>query len=138
MGQGLPAAVLGTLPTTDARTALCYLTPAPRTTWHRESGPSYYSLGISVQDQLLPPSLGIHFRISVASGFAPAEPPTMAQPWHQLSLGSLHCQHTTTGTSSAMPCIKLSLELPRRTGSGMTGASLQCIKDKIAPSTMLP
>ena len=58
MGQGLPAAVLGTVPTTDARTALCYLTPAPRTTRRGQSSPGHYSLGISVQDQLLPPCLG--------------------------------------------------------------------------------
>ena len=72
----------------------------------------------------------IHFRASAASGFAPAEPPTMAWPRHRLSLGSLRGQHTATGTSPAMPCVKLSLELPRRTGSGVTGASPQCIKDK--------
>ena len=36
----------------------------------------------------------IHFRVSTASGFAPAEPPTMARPWHQLSLSSLHYQHS--------------------------------------------
>ena len=72
----------------------------------------------------------IHFGVSAASGFAPAEPPTMARSQHQLSLGFLHYQHIATGTSSAMPCVRLSLELPRRTGSGVTGASLQCIKDK--------
>ena len=54
----------------------------------------------------------------------------MARPWHQLSLGSLRGQHTAIGTSPAMPCVKLSLELPRRTGSGVIDASLQCIKDK--------
>jgi len=75
----------------------------------------------------------IRFWAPVASGLVPAEPPTMVQPLHRLSLGSLRCRHTATGTSSiacAMPCVKLSLELPRRTGSGVTGASLQCIKDK--------
>ena len=80
----------------------------------------------------------IHFRVSVASGFTPAEPPTMAWPRHQLSLGSLHCQHTATSTTSAMPCAKLSLEPPHRTGSGVTGASLQCIKDKTVSLTMPP
>ena len=80
----------------------------------------------------------IHFRVSATSGFAPAEPPTMARPRHQLSLGSLPFQRTATGMSSAMPCAKLSLELPRRTGSGVTGALLQCIKDKAAPLTMPP
>ena len=58
MGQGLPAAVLGTVPTTDARTALCYLTPTLRIALRGESSPGTCSLGISVQDQLLPPSLG--------------------------------------------------------------------------------
>ena len=78
----------------------------------------------------------IHFRVSTTSGFAPAEPPTMARPRHQLILGSLPYQRTATGTSSAMPCAKLSLELPRRTGSGVTGALLQYIKDKTTPLTM--
>ena len=72
----------------------------------------------------------IHFRVSAISGFTPAKPPTMAQPRHQLSLGSLCGQHTAIGTSPTIPCVKLSLELPRRTGSGVTGASPQCIKDK--------
>ena len=80
----------------------------------------------------------IHFKVLVASGFTPAEPPMMAQPRHQLSLGFLHCQRTATGTSSAMPCAKLSLELPRHTRSGVTGALLQCIKDKTTPLTMSP
>ena len=80
----------------------------------------------------------IHFRVSAASGFAPAEPPTMARPRHQLSLDFLHCQRIATDTSPAMPCAKLSLELPRRIGSGVTGASLQCIKDKTASLTMPP
>jgi len=57
-GQGLPTAVLGTMPTTDAHTALCYLTPAPGMMRRGESSPGHYSLEISVQAQLLPPSLG--------------------------------------------------------------------------------
>jgi len=57
-GHGLPTTVLGTVPTTDAHPALCYLTPAPETTRRAESSPGYYSLGISVQNQLLPPRLG--------------------------------------------------------------------------------
>jgi len=58
-GQGFPAAVLSTVPMTDARAALCCLTPtAPRTVRHGESSLGPCSLGISVQDQLLPPSLG--------------------------------------------------------------------------------
>ena len=80
----------------------------------------------------------IHFRVLAALGFAPAEPPTMARPQHQLSLSSLHYQRTATGMSSVMPCAKLSLELPRRTRSGVTGALLQCIKDKTTPLTMPP
>ena len=83
-------------------------------------------------------ALAIHFRVSATSGFAPAEPPTMAQPRHQLSLDFLHCQCTVTDTSSAMPCAKLSLELPHHTRSGVTGALVQCIKDKTAPLTMPP
>ena len=47
-GQGLPATVLGTVPITDARTALCYLTPAPGTTRRGESSSGHYSLRISV------------------------------------------------------------------------------------------
>ena len=80
----------------------------------------------------------IHFRVSAALGFAPTEPPMMAWPQHQLSLGFLHYQHTATGTSSAMPYVKLSLELPRHTGSNVTSTLLQHIKDKTAPSTMPP
>ena len=58
MGQGLPAAVLSTMPTADTRTALCCLTPAPRTARHGESSTGPCSLGINEQDILLPPSLG--------------------------------------------------------------------------------
>ena len=56
-GQGLPGTVLSTVPTTGAHTALSYLTPAPETR-RAESHPGYYSLEISVQNQLLPPRLG--------------------------------------------------------------------------------
>ena len=83
-------------------------------------------------------ALAIHFRVSVASGFTPAEPPTIARPQDQLSLGSFHCQRAATGTTTAMPCAKLSLERPHRTRSGVTGALLQCIKDKTTPLTMPP
>jgi len=79
-----------------------------------------------------------HVRVLATSGFAPAEPSTMARPRHQLSLGSLRGQHTATSTSSTIPCVKPSLELARRTGSGVTGALLQCIKDKTTSSTMPP
>ena len=58
-GQGLLAAMLGTVPTMDARAALCCLTlTAPRTVRHGESSLGPCSLRISVQDQLLPLSLG--------------------------------------------------------------------------------
>ena len=57
-GQGLPGAVLGTVPTTDTRAALCCLTPAPRTARHGKSSLGPCSLRIDVQDQLLPLSLG--------------------------------------------------------------------------------
>ena len=80
----------------------------------------------------------IYFRVSATSGFMPAEPPMMARPQHQLSLDFSCRQHTVTGTSTATPCFKLSLELPRRTGSDVTGASPQCVKDRTAPSTMPP
>ena len=65
----------------------------------------------------------IYFRVSATSGFAPAEPPTMARPRHQLSLGFSRSQHTVTGASTATPRFKLTLELPRRIGSDVTGAS---------------
>ena len=72
----------------------------------------------------------IYVRVSAILGFTSAETPTMAQPRHQLSLGSSRGQHIATDTSLARPYVKLSLELPRRTGSGVTGASPQCIKDE--------
>jgi hypothetical protein len=131
--------VLSTVPTTDTHTALCCLTPtAPRTARRGElsSAPvaseSVYRTNCSLR------ASAIHFRVSVASAFAPAEPPMMVRPRHRLGLGSLCCQHTANGTSFVMPCVRLSLELPRRTGSGVAGALLQCIKDRTAPPTMLP
>ena len=48
----------------------------------------------------------IHFQVSTASGFALTEPPTMARPRHQLSLGSSRYRHTVTSTSYAMPYVK--------------------------------
>ena len=72
-------------------------------------------------------ALATHFCTLVASGLAPAEPPTMVRPLHLLGLGSLRCQHTATDMLfivCAMPCIKPSQELPRRTGSGVIGTSL--------------
>ena len=47
-GQGSPTTVLGTVPTTGACTALCYLTPAPETTRRAELSLGYYSLEVSV------------------------------------------------------------------------------------------
>jgi len=93
-GQGLPAAVLGTVPMTGAHTTLCYLTPAPETTRRAESSPGYYSLGISVQNQLLPPrldsllqglgNLGIHaYRAPYdGSASAPTGPRLFMQSTH--------------------------------------------------------
>jgi hypothetical protein len=78
--------MLGVVPTIGAHTALCYLTPAPGTTWCAESGPGYYSLGISVQDQLFPLRLGsllqglrnrgicAHRALHDGSASAPTEP----------------------------------------------------------------
>ena len=78
----------------------------------------------------------IHFQVSAASRFEPTEPPTMARPRHQLSLDSFHHQPIATSTSSAIPCLKLSLEHPRHTRSGVTGVLLQYIKDKTTQLTM--
>ena len=100
--------------------------------WATVASKSVYKTNYSLQ------ASAIRFRVSVASGFTLAEPPTMARPQHQLSLGFLHCERTAIGTSSAMPCAKLSLELPRHTRSGVTDTLLQCIKDKAAPLTMPP
>ena len=100
--------------------------------WVTIASESVYRTNCSLQ------ASAIHFRVSAASGFAPAELPTMARPWHQLSLGSLRGQHTVTDTSPAIPCVKLSLELPRRTGSDVIGALLQHFKDGTTPSTTPP
>ena len=51
--QGLPATVLITVPPADTRTALCYLTPVPRTKRHERSSPCPCSLRNSRKDQLL-------------------------------------------------------------------------------------
>ena len=45
--QGLPAAVLSSAPITSARTALCYLIPAPGIARRGESSLGHYSLRIS-------------------------------------------------------------------------------------------
>ena len=49
--QGLPATMLITVPPADSRTALCYLTPVPRTKWRGGSSPGPSSLGISMKDR---------------------------------------------------------------------------------------
>ena len=95
-GQGLPAAVLGTMPTTDTCTALCYLTPALRTAWHGESSPGPCSLGINKQDQLLPPSLGYPLlgscSLETRAHRAPHDSPASA------STGPRHVAHRTRHT----------------------------------------
>ena len=110
-GQVLPAAMLGTVPMTDAP----YCAVLPNSYSEEQHGvesqvrvpvasKSVYRTNCSLR------ASAISFRVSVASGFAPAEPPAMARPRHQLSLGSLRCRHTATGTSSAVrtvPCAKL-------------------------------
>ena len=80
----------------------------------------------------------IYFRVSATLGFAPAEPPTMARPQHQLSLGFSRSQHMVTGASTAMPRFRLTLELPRCTGSDVTSMSPQYFKDETTPSPMPP
>ena len=52
--QGLPAAVLVTMPMADTRAALCCLTPTPRTARRGKSSLGPCSLRINAQDQLLP------------------------------------------------------------------------------------
>ena len=103
-GAGVTGRCVGTVPTTDARAALCGLTPtAPRTVRRGESSPGTCSLRISVQDQLLPPSLGnplqgldslgIHARRTPHDGSASApyavntqrparRPPCLASSYH--------------------------------------------------------
>ena len=80
----------------------------------------------------------IYFRVSATPGFTSAEPPTMARPRHQLSLGFSRSQHTVTGTPIATPRFKITLELPRRTGSDVTGVSPQYFKDETTPSPTPP
>ena len=77
----------------------------------------------------------IYIRVSATSGFTSAETPTMARPRHQLSLGFSRSQHTVTDTSTTTPRFKTTLELPRRTGSDVTGALPQYFKDGTTPST---
>ena len=47
----------------------------------------------------------VYLRVLATLGFVPAEPPMMAQPRHQLSLGSLHGRHAATGMSPTMLCV---------------------------------
>ena len=53
--QGLPTTVLITVPPADTRTALCYLTPAPRTKWRGGSSPGPSSLGQHESPTVRPP-----------------------------------------------------------------------------------
>ena len=141
-GQGLPAAVLGTVPTTNTHAALCCLTPpASRIVRRGESCPGPCSLGISIKDQLLPPSLGYLPPYPYSLGTRARRAPPQ---WFSLctdgalALYAVDIQRPTRRPQSAPFPAKPSQESPRRTGSGVTGASLQCIEDKTAPSTMPP
>ena len=105
-GRGSPAAVLGTVPTTDARTALCCLTTAPRTTRRGESSIGPCSLEINEQDQLLPPSLSYPLPGSYSLGTCACRAPhegsasastgprfsTLSALWHR------HVAHRTRHT----------------------------------------
>ena len=51
--QGLPTTMLITVPPADTRTALCYLTPMPRTKRRGGSSSGPCSLRISMKDQLI-------------------------------------------------------------------------------------
>ena len=103
-GQGLPAAVPGAVPTTDTHAALCYLTPpAPTTVWHGESCPGPCSLGISIKNQLLPPSLGKSLPRSRSRRThayrAPHDGSASASTGPRLStLSTLWQRHVTRGT----------------------------------------
>jgi hypothetical protein len=168
--------VLGTVPTTDTRAALCYLTPAPRTARRGESSLGPYSLGIDVRDQLLPLSLGYPLPGSCSLGTRARRAPhngsassptgprlsTLSALWDRHVVRSTH--HTlrqaagaptsctgpsscilgvSTPVSSPLPILGSprrsniqrparlqqkkarmpSQELPRRTGSGVTGVA---------------
>ena len=52
----------------------------------------------------------IYIRVSATSRFTSAETPTTARPRHQLSLGFPRSQPTITGTSTATPRLKMTLE----------------------------
>ena len=130
--------VLVLRPRSSACTTLCHLTPAPETTRHGESGPGHHSLGISVRDQLFPPSLGhlhqglgslgIHVCRDPHDGSASAltEPRLLAQSIHSDPHTDRHVRFEVT------------LELPRRIGSDVTGASHQYFKDGTTPSPTPP
>ena len=89
------------------------------------------------KDQLLPLSLGYPLRGLYSLGThayrAPhngsASAPT--GPWLS-TLSTYSDQHASKKARMS------SQELPRRIGSGVTGASLQCTEDKAAPPTMPP
>ena len=72
--------------------------------WVTIASKSVYDTNYSLQ------ASAIHFRVSATLGFTSAEPPTMARPRHQLSLGFSRSQHTVTGMSTATPRFKITLE----------------------------
>ena len=108
---------------------LCHLTPAPKTMRHEESGPGHHSLGISIRGQLLLPSLdnllqglgnhGIH--VCRASHDGSASAPIKPRPLAQSTRSDQH--------ADCCARFKITLELPRRTGLDVTGASPQYVKD---------
>ena len=85
--QGLPTTMLITVPPADTRTALCYLTPAPRTKRRGGSSPGPCSLGISMKDQLLvlrlirdPPSRASDVLFLLRLGRGRARPASSSPP----------------------------------------------------------
>ena len=172
--------MLGTVPTTDARTALCCLTTAPKTARHGESSTGPCSLGINEQDHPLPGSCSLRTGACRAPHDGSASASTgprfsrLSTLWHQhvarrtrhtlrqaaraptsrtgpssciLGISTLAPSHQpglgTPHRSNLQRPARLQRkkarlppqEPPHRVESGVTGASLQCIKDKIAPST---
>ena len=72
--------------------------------WVTIASESAYETNCSLQ------ASAFYFRVSATLGFTPAEPPTMARPRHQLSLGFPRSQPTVTSTSTATPRFKITLE----------------------------
>jgi len=79
-------------------------------------------------------------RVPVASGLAPADPPTMVLPLHRLVLGSLHRRCAGTGTSPAVratPYVRLQV-LPRRTqGLALVASKSAYPRRRINPASAL-